>query len=71
MGKEKSDWTINGKEEEESPKWEASEGEMVCSWSSTGYHGSDLRANPFEEEEYDAIMVDEPSTNPRSSFKLV
>ena len=37
----------------------------------SGYHGSDLRANPFEEEEYDTIMVDEPLANPRSSFKLV
>ena len=29
------------------------------------------RENPFEEEEYDAIMVDEPSANPRSSFELL
>ena len=28
-----------------------------------------MRANPFEEEEYDAIMVGEPLANPRSSFE--
>ena len=44
---------------------------MVCPCCFSGYHGSDLRANPFEEEKYDTIMVDEPLANPRSSFELL
>ena len=41
MGKEKSVLTDEGREEKESNKRKTSEGEIVCSWCFTGYHGSD------------------------------
>ena len=35
---------------------DTSSSEMVCPWSFSGYHGSDLRENPFDEEGNDAAQ---------------